>query len=65
MSKAKDFDPATVVKTYRNVILERDTTRNKKHRRELGAAAKGLRKFWKDWQGDDDLHETPFGEPVE
>jgi hypothetical protein len=33
------------------------------HKAEVREAAKRLRDRWKDWQGEDSLHEMAFGAP--
>ena len=71
MRKATDtdesiaFDPALAVARYRDVIVNRDaeSTRSGKAKNEKTAAQ--MRRSWKEWQGEDSLHEMAFGEPEE
>jgi hypothetical protein len=59
------FDPEIIVGMYRYVVNERDTTKDEMQRAELAASANGLREWWKELKGTDDLHEHAFGEPFE
>ncbi|MBI3864365.1 MAG: hypothetical protein HY290_20975, partial [Planctomycetia bacterium] len=61
----KAFDPKSAVKAYRRVIKARDSATTRKARNEHNKTAKLLREGWKDWQGEDSLHEMAFGEPEE
>jgi hypothetical protein len=65
MSKPADFNPQTVVKLYRELTNERDGATTRKLRLECDRAMRGLKRFWKEWQGEDSLHEMAFGEPDE
>ena len=58
------FDPEKAVAKYRRVIAQRDAATGP-GRAEFETIIKRLRKEWKDWQGEDCLHETAFGEPEE
>ena len=58
------FNPATLIGMYRYVVNERDTTTDERQRAELEASIKGLREWWKELKGTDDLHEHAFGEPI-
>lgn len=61
----KAFDPKSAVKAYRRVIKARDSATTRKARNEHNKTAKLLREGWKDWHGEDSLHEMAFGEPEE
>jgi hypothetical protein len=63
MSKA--FDPERAVAEYRRMIAQRDGQKTQQGKAEFEAIASRLRQAWKDWQGEDSLHEMAFGEPRE
>jgi hypothetical protein len=63
LGEPADFDPECAVKAYRRVINARDCAKTPKAKTEHNKTAKLLRKGWKDWQGEDSLHEMAFGEP--
>ncbi len=57
-----EIEPEQFVERYRGLIEQLETTHDS-HRVEVQQAAKRLRDRWKEWQGDDSLHEMAFGEP--
>jgi hypothetical protein len=59
------FDAAAAVAEYRRVIKQRDAQTTKRGRATYDATAERLRQAWKEWQGEDSLHEMAFGEPFE
>lgn len=59
------FDPELAVTEYRNSIARRDAARTDKSRAKHQALANRLREKWKDWQGEDSLHEMAFGEFID
>jgi len=56
-------DPEQIVERYRSLIGQLEIARDDAHKLEVREAAKCLRDRWKDWQGEDSLHEMAFGEP--
>jgi hypothetical protein len=64
MDGLDDFDPELAVSHYRRVIAQlHAATGIDKH--DLRMISARLRVQWKDWQGEDSLHEMAFGEPIE
>ena len=61
MPEPQDFDAVAAVATYRDVIelFEQQTTVLGKA--EFRSIAQRLRRQWKEWQGEDSLHEMAFG----
>lgn len=59
------FDPEAAVATYRRVIAQRDEQAADVARAKFDTIAVRLRQAWKEWQGEDSLHEMAFGEPDE
>jgi hypothetical protein len=59
-----DFDPTRTLTVYRNIIEERDASSDETEKAELDRLAGLLRDAWKDWQGEDSLHEAAFSHPV-
>ena len=56
-------EPEQIVERYRSLIAEMEAPKSESQRAELRESAKRLRQRWKDWQGEDSLHEMAFGEP--
>jgi len=61
----KTFDPEKAVIAYREAVAQRDSETDKKRRSAAQATALRLRAEWKEWNGDDELHEMTFGESFE
>ena len=59
------FDAAQADAEYRRVIAQRDAATTKSGRAKFGRIAVRMRQAWKEWQGEDCLHEMAFGEPEE
>jgi hypothetical protein len=59
------FDPTKIVQEYRSVMAEWDAERTDLGKAEFQTIADRLRSLWAEWQGDDSLHATAFGEPEE
>lgn len=59
---AVNVDKAVI--EYRKLI-ERHESAPKKEKPKLEAEKKKMRQRWKEWEGDDSLHEVAFGEYVE
>jgi hypothetical protein len=60
-----EFDPEKAVATYREVIAHLKTQSAEPGKQEFRGIAIRLRKQWKDWQGEDSLHEMAFVETGE
>jgi hypothetical protein len=60
-----EFDAAGAVAEYRRVMDNRDAATDALGKEEYDRIARILRRRWKEWQGDDSLHEMAFGEPDE
>lgn len=58
-----DFDPEKTVVNFRRVVAQRDQQTTASGRKKIASTIRRLRKEWKDWQGEDSLHEMAFGEP--
>ena len=56
------FDAERAVEMYRRVIALRDASTDL-GRMEFQAITQRLHDSWKNWQGEDSLHEMAFGEP--
>ena len=65
MDEPTVFDPEHAVATYRQVIGKRDEQTTDPSWIEFNSVARRLRREWKEWQGEDSLHEMAFGEPQE
>lgn len=63
MRMSEPFDPEAIVATYRQVIAQRDEQTTDLAWIEFNAIVQRLRREWKEWQGEDSLHEMAFGEP--
>jgi hypothetical protein len=61
----KQFDPERAVEQYRRAILrlESEDELPADEKAQLRAVAQRLRQEWKETNGDDELHQTAFGEP--
>lgn len=55
-----EFDPAAHVVAYRDAVAQHDAAPTEQTKATLDR----LQKEWKDWNGDDELHEMAFGEPI-
>jgi hypothetical protein len=60
---SEPFDPEAIVANYRQVITQRDEQTTDPVWIELNSIVQRLRREWKEWQGEDSLHEMAFGEP--
>jgi hypothetical protein len=60
-----EVEPEQLVERYRSLIAQLEIATHDGHRAEVQQAAKQLRQRWREWQGEDSLHEMAFGEPVE
>ena len=58
-----ETEPEQLVERYRSLIGQLETTLTDAHRAEIQQAARQLRDRWREWQGEDSLHEMAFGEP--
>ena len=58
-----DFDAENAVWDYRRVMAKLERARKPETKARYKATAKAMRKAWADWQGEDSLYETAFGEP--
>jgi len=56
---------AAIIERYRDVMALRDTATDELGKAEWQGVAKRLREAWRDWPGEDSLHEITFGEPAE
>jgi hypothetical protein len=56
-------EPEQIVERYRTLIAEIETAKSEAQSAELRVSARRLRDRWKEWQGEDSLHEMAFGEP--
>jgi hypothetical protein len=65
MADHLEFDPEAFIARYRNVVEQLGQQTDEQGRAEFSAVAKQLRAQWKEWQGEDSLHEMAFGEPEE
>ena len=63
MAPVSSFDPEHAVTKYRRVIAQRDEQATDLGIAKFDSIARRLRQQWKDWQGEDSLHEMAFGEP--
>jgi hypothetical protein len=63
MKMFEPFDPEHAVATYRKTIAARDEQTAEPGWIEFNAIVQRLRREWKEWQGEDSLHEMAFGEP--
>jgi hypothetical protein len=59
------MEPERLVNRYRDVISRLETTTDEPGKAEWRGVAKRMRQAWHEWQGEDSLQETAFGEPIE
>ena len=59
----REMEPEQFVERYRDLIGQLETTLSDAHRVEIQQAARQLRERWREWQGEDSLHDMAFGEP--
>jgi hypothetical protein len=57
------MDPEQFVERYRSLFSQLEIADHDAHKLEVGDAARRLRDRWREWQGEDSLHEMAFGEP--
>jgi hypothetical protein len=57
------FDTEATLVTYRHVIAKREAAAGDADKAGFDAVAKQLRQSWREWQGEDSLHEMACGEP--
>jgi hypothetical protein len=58
-----EMDPDQFVERYRSLLGQLEIADHDAHTLEVGEAARRLRGRWREWQGEDSLHEMAFGEP--
>jgi hypothetical protein len=58
-----EMEPEQFVERYRGLIAQLEIATHDTHKAEVQQAVKGLRDRWREWQGEDSLHEMAFGEP--
>jgi hypothetical protein len=58
-----EMEPEQIVQRYRGLMGQLEIATDDAHRAEIREAAKRLRDRWKEWQGEDSLHEVAFCEP--
>jgi hypothetical protein len=57
------MEPEQMVERYRGLIAQLQFATHDAHKAEVEQAARRLRNRWREWQGEDSLHEMAFGEP--
>ena len=57
-----EFEPEQLVDQYRDVITRLDSAADEPAKAEWQGVAKRMRQAWREWQGEDSLHEMAFGE---
>jgi hypothetical protein len=57
--------PEAIVDQYRVVIEKLESATDEPGKAEWHGVAKRMRLAWREWQGEDSLHEMAFGEPIE
>ena len=60
-----ESNATAIIERYRDVMALRETATDALGRAEWGGVANRLREAWRDWRGEDSLHEMAFGEPAE
>ena len=60
---SEPFDHERTIIDYRNAIVLQGSQCTALEKAEYEARAQSLRQAWKEWQGEDSLHEMAFGEP--
>jgi hypothetical protein len=63
LSPSHTTEPEQLVERYRSLIAQLEIATHDAYKDEKKQAAKRLRERWKEWQGEDSLHEMAFGEP--
>ena len=58
-----EMEPEQFVERYRGLVAQLEIATHDAHRTEVRDAAKRLRDRWREWQGEDSLHEMALGEP--
>jgi len=56
-------EPEQFVERYRSLMAQLEIATHEAHQTEVRNAARLLRERWREWQGEDSLHEMAFGEP--
>jgi hypothetical protein len=64
-NSAPPFEPARIVEEYRSVLTQLEAERTELGKAEFQAIVQRLQTLWAEWKGEDSLHETAFGEPIE
>jgi hypothetical protein len=59
-----EANPEAIVFQYREVTSRIESAPSELDRHEWQGVARRLRQTWRDWQGEDSLHEMAFGEPA-
>lgn len=62
MATSRTFDPAIVIRCYRDIIQDRNQTKCQELRAEYESIAHRLREIWQYWRGSDDLHQIALNE---
>jgi hypothetical protein len=57
------MEPEPFVERYRGLVAQLEVARDDAHKLEIREAARRLRDRWREWQGEESLHEMSFGEP--
>jgi len=65
VSDVVDFEPLKAVAEYRKVVGHLESATAPEGKEEFSRIARRMRANWKDWTGEDSLHEMAFGEPGE
>jgi hypothetical protein len=65
MAERIDANPEAFVVGYRDVTSRMESATDELSRAEWQGVAQRLRQAWRDWQGEDSLHEMAFGEATE
>ena len=58
-----EANPSATIEQYRAAINKMEAAKDEPGRAEWSSVAKRLRGVWREWQGEDSLHEMAFGEP--
>jgi hypothetical protein len=64
MIERAESNPASIIERYRDVIALLDAVPDERCKAEWQGVARRLRDRWKEWRGEDSLHEMAFGEPL-
>jgi len=65
IEKLVEMDPEALVSGYRQIVADREAEPSALGKADCDAIAQRMRSRWRDWQGEDSLHEMTFGESVE